>query len=65
MWQQISINNYSNPPTSEINGVLQVNVATTGAWAQAGYVTKYAYDTHAFYPSSSMQGLKQQLTFRV
>lgn len=44
-----------------VNGQLQVTVDSGTGWRQAGLVTRYAYDTHAFYPGSIKQGFEAEI----
>jgi hypothetical protein len=39
-------------------GQLQVAVPSNGTWCQAGKVTRYSYDSSAFYPGSDKQGFE-------
>jgi hypothetical protein len=54
IWETLSNNGGS---VAETNGQLQVNVAYGNGWGQAGYVSKFGYDTQAFY-GSNQQGFE-------
>ncbi len=61
IWDSVFHNNNPNggfAPVSLTGDKLNVNIDSGGSgWAQAGLVTKFPYDTHAFY-GSSQQGFE-------